>query len=292
MEQIKTDSPIGPDRAAITRDIAHFWDKTSLAVRAIWGPHIHHGYFETYDETPVEAQEKLMEKLAGLIRISPHDKILDVGSGMGGSSLYLADKYSANVTGITLSQKQVNIASHAAKERQIQNVTFKVEDALTMESFADNTFDVVWSLESCEQFYDKALFIRQAYRVLKPGGSLMLATWCSGAEEYEGAQAKQYIELCISLQLPYMPTINRYTILLQQQGFAIRHTLNWAPQVEKSWEIGLASLRAHSMFKLFTMSGWRGLRFRNQAKLMQEGFAQHRIQYGVFTATKPLVNGS
>jgi tocopherol O-methyltransferase len=287
MEKIKTDGPIGPDRKEITRDIANFWDKTTLAVRLIWGPHIHHGYFETYRETPVEAQEKLMEKLAALMNISPHDKILDAGCGMGGSSLYLAKRYSAKVTGITLSQKQVDIATSAAREDQIQDVVFKAEDALSMESFSENTFDIVWSLESCEQFYDKELFIRQAFRVLKPGGSLMLATWCSGAEEYDGAQAKKYMQLCISLQLPYMPTINRYTKLLQQQGFVIRDALNWAPHVEKSWDIGLTSLRAHSLFKLFTMSGWRGLYFRKQAKLMQEGFAQHRIEYGVFSAHKP-----
>jgi tocopherol O-methyltransferase len=287
MEQIKTDNPIGTNRAVITRDIANFWDKTSLAVRAIWGPHIHHGYFETQRETPVEAQEKLMEKLAALIKISPHDKILDAGSGMGGSSLYLAKKYSANVTGITLSPKQVDIASRAAKEEQLPNVIFKVEDALSMGSLPDNAFDIVWSLESCEQFYDKELFIRQAFRVLKPGGSLMLATWCSGAEEYDGAQAKKYMQLCLSLQLPYMPTINCYTKLLQRQGFEIRHALNWAPQVEKSWDIGLASLRAHSLIQLFTMSGLRGLHFRKQAKLMQEGFAERRIEYGVFSAIKP-----
>jgi len=291
MEKIRTDSPVGPDRSKITHDIANFWDKTSLAVRAIWGPHIHHGYFKTGHETPIEAQEKLMEKLAALIKISPHDKILDVGSGMGGSSLYLAKKYSANVTGITLSPKQVDIASRAAREEQLPNVIFKVEDALSMESFSDNTFDVVWSLESCEQFYDKELFIRQAFRVLKPGGSLMLATWCSGAEEYDGAQAKKYVQLCLSLQLPYMPTINRYKKLLQQQGFEIREALNWAPQVEKSWDIGLASLRAHSLIKLFTMSGLRGLHFRKQARLMQEGFAQRRIEYGVFSARKPSING-
>lgn len=289
MENIKTDSPIGPDRTKITRNIANFWDKTSLAVQMIWGPHIHHGYFETHRETPVEAQEKLMEKLSALIQISPRDKILDVGSGMGGSSLYLAKKYSANVTGITLSQKQVEIASHAAREEQLQNVIFKVEDALSMESFSDNIFDVVWSLESCEQFYDKELFIRQAFRVLKPGGSLMLATWCSGAEEYGGVQAKKYKQLCLSLQLPYMPTINRYKDFLQRQGFVIREALNWAPQVKKSWEIGLASLRTHSLWKIFQLSGWQGLLFMKKAKLMQQGFKEGRVEYGVFAAHKPFL---
>jgi tocopherol O-methyltransferase len=286
METIKTDRPVTLDRPKITREIADFWNKTSKAWQTIWGPHIHHGYFENHGETPVEAQEKLIEKLLALLEISPGDKILDVGCGMGGSSLYLAKKYGATVTGITLSQKQVEMATQLASENRVDNVSFKVEDALSLASFPDNSFDIVWSLESCEQFYDKEMFIQQAFRVLKPGGRLMLATWCSGADEYAGLQAKQYRKLCVSLQLPYMPTINCYAKLLQGQGFTVGHRLDWSTNVEKTWAVGLASLRAYSFFRIFTMSGWRGLLFGQQAKLMQEAFTQQRVKYGVFLAGK------
>jgi tocopherol O-methyltransferase len=286
METIKTDSPIPHDRLKITREIADFWNKTSKAWQTIWGPHIHHGYFESHRETPVEAQEKLIEKLLVPLEISPQDKILDVGCGMGGSSLYLAKKYRATVTGITLSQKQVDMATQLAKEASIENVNFKVEDALSLESFSDNSFDIVWSLESCEQFYDKQRFIQQAFRVLKPGGRLMLATWCSGADEYAGSQAEQYRKLCAALQLPYMPTIDCYAHLLQQQGFIIGHKLDWSTHVKQTWAVGLASLRSYSFLKIFRMSGWRGLLFARQGKLMQEAFNQQRVTYGVFFAGK------
>jgi tocopherol O-methyltransferase len=228
----------------------------------------------------------LIEKLLVLLEISPQDKILDVGCGMGGSSLYLAKKYRATVTGITLSQKQVDMATQLAKEARIDNVSFKVEDALSLESFSDNSFDIVWSLESCEQFYDKQRFIQQAFRVLKPGGRLMLATWCSGADEYAGLQAEQYRKLCAALQLPYMPTIDCYAQLLQQQGFVIGQKLDWSTHVKETWAVGLASLRSYSFLKIFRMSGWRGLLFARQGKLMQDAFNQHRVTYGVFFAGK------
>ena len=218
--------------------------------------------------------------------ISPHDKILDVGCGMGGSSIYLAKKFSASVVGISLSQCQVDIATEALKKDGVKNVSFKVEDALSLASFPDNELDVVWSLESCEQFYDKKLFIQQAYRVLKPGGTLMLATWCSNADNYAGHEAKKYKKLCVVFQLPYMPTINRYHHLLQGQGFAICHILNWSSYVSKSWEIGLAGIKLHSLFKMFQLSGWRGLLFIKNAKLMQQGFEEGRIEYGVFVVQK------
>ncbi|RPJ44976.1 MAG: methyltransferase domain-containing protein [Betaproteobacteria bacterium] len=287
METIKTDLPLAFDRPRITREIADYWNRTSRAWQTIWGPHIHHGYFEHHRETPVEAQEKLIEKLLALLAISPQATILDVGCGMGGSSLYLAKNYHATVTGITLSQKQVDMATRLAGQGHIENVTFKVEDALSMASFADNSFDVVWSLESCEQFYDKPMFIRQAFRVLKPGGRLMLATWCSGADEYAGRQAKQYRELCVALQLPYMPTINRYATLLQRQGFVVGQILDWSANVKETWTVGLASLRTYSFFAIFRMSGWRGLLFASQGRLMQQAFNQDRVKYGVLVADKP-----
>lgn len=287
MEKIRTDRPITQDRLRITRDIADFWNKTSEGWQTIWGPHIHHGYFEHRGETAVEAQEKLIDKLLALLTISSQHRILDVGCGLGGSSLYLARKYGAKVTGITLSQKQVDMATQLATKENIRDVTFQVEDALSLASFSEGTFDIVWSLESCEQFYDKQLFIEQAFRVLKPGGSLLLATWCSDAEEYHGAQAKQYEKLCAALQLPYMPTTDTYAKLLQQKGFSIRERLDWSVNVKDTWKVGLASLRSYSFFRVFQLSGWRGLLFGMQGKLMQKAFDQHRVRYGVFLAAKP-----
>src|SRR6266446_5824633 len=75
METVRTDRSITHDRLKVTREIADFWNKTSTAWQTIWGPHIHHGYFEDHGETPVEAQEKLIEKLLAPLEISAQDEI-------------------------------------------------------------------------------------------------------------------------------------------------------------------------------------------------------------------------
>ena len=286
MDKIMTDRPIMCDRAKITGEIGEFWNKTSKAFQTIWGPHIHHGYYENSRETPVEAQEKLIEKLLDLVEIHPKDKILDAGCGMGGSSLYLAKKFDVDVSGVTLSQKQVEIATALANKDGIRNVSFKVEDALSLASFSDNSFDIVWSLESCEQFFNKQVFFQQAFRVLKPGGRLMLATWCSDADEYSGPQARRYKKLCLSMQLPYMPTIDRYARLLQQTGFMVDQKLDWSSKVKETWAMGLANMRKYSYLEIFRMSGWRGLLFMKPVKLMEEAFNQDKVKYGVFLAHK------
>lgn len=284
---IKTNQPLMHDRHKMTRKIALFWDQISEGWHKIWGTHIHHGYYEHNQAlNPKDAQEKLIEKLSQRLRIMPKDKILDVGCGMGGSSLYLAKHYNATVTGITLSSKQVEIATRKADESKEKNVSFKIEDALSLASFEDNSFDIIWSLESCEQFIDKTMFLKQAYRVLKPGGQLMLATWCSSQDEYVDNLAKKYQKLCIEFDVPYMPTIECYNKLLSAQHFAIQESLDWSLFVKKSWDVGVSLVNAYSVWQLLKMSGWRGFRFAKQIKLMQEAFHQNRIQYGIFIAKK------
>jgi tocopherol O-methyltransferase len=56
--------------------------------------------------------------------------------------------------------------------------------------------------------------------------------------------------------------------------------------VKKSWDVGVSLVNAYSFLQMIKMSGWRGFRFANQIKLMQEAFHQNRVQYGVFLATK------
>jgi len=273
----------------ITRIIADFWDKTSDAWRAIWGPHIHHGYYEdNHLLTPLEAQENLIEKLVQHLKLNPQKKILDVGCGMGGSSLYLAKNHNAIVTGITLSKRQVSIAMQQSQAENIPNVTFQIDDALTLSQFANNSFDIVWSLESCEQFYDKNAFITQAFRVLKPGGQLMLATWCSDRDQYEGDLALQYKKLCLVFDLPYMPTIEAYQRALEAVDFELDHVFDWSSHVKKTWDVGISLLNAFSFLKLVRMIGWRAFRASKQIQLMRNAFHQERVKYGVFLATKPI----
>ncbi|MHB1948515.1 MAG: methyltransferase domain-containing protein [Gammaproteobacteria bacterium] len=284
---IRTDEVLMQNREHVTLKIAKFWDQISEGWRTVWGEHIHHGYYENNQIlTPKKAQEKLIEKLCENLSIFPETNILDAGCGMGGSSMYLSEKYGANVLGITLSSKQALIARQEAKERNINNVTFKVEDALALSSLKDNSFDIVWSLESCEQMFDKALFANQVFRVLKPGGKFLLVTWCSSQDSYEGRLAKKYKKLCMAFDLPYMPTMDWYSNMLVRQQFALTAALDWSDYVKKSWEIGISLANAYSFFHILRIAGWRGLRFSQQAKMMQNAFHEGRVRYGVFLAEK------
>src|ERR1700692_4658394 len=87
--------------------IREHYDAVSPYYRSLWGEHIHHGYWVRGDESKERAQLQLIEHLAQLANVKPGLDILDIGCGMGASSLHLARTYHVQATGITISPVQV-----------------------------------------------------------------------------------------------------------------------------------------------------------------------------------------
>lgn len=102
------------------QQIQQFYDASSGLWEEIWGEHMHHGYYGrggTYRLNRRQAQIDLIEELLawaeGDTSNNPPSTILDLGCGIGGSSLYLAEKLGAQVTGISLSPVQIKRAGNA-----------------------------------------------------------------------------------------------------------------------------------------------------------------------------------
>ena len=146
--------------------------------------------------------------------------VLDVGCGFGGTSRLLASKLpSASVKGITLSPEQVRRGTELAKEKGLGNVSFEVMDALKMD-FPDNSFDMVWACESGEHMPDKKAYVDEMVRVLKPGGTIVIATW--GQRETPPAFApeeKQRLQfLYDEWSHPHFISIEEYVRLMEATG--------------------------------------------------------------------------
>lgn len=276
----------GYNSAGTAVRVGRFWDKLSDAWRLTWGPHIHHGYYESSRETALEAQEKLVSKLIAWAGLSAANNILDVGCGMGATGIRLANTLACAVTGITLSRRQVELANEHARLNGAAKAAFRIDDALAMATVPSAEFDVVWSLESCEQFFDKRLFLRQAYRVLEPGGKLILATWCSAADGYTGGEARAYEKLCRAFDLPCMPSMAFYKSALAGQGFRLVKAEDWSQHTAPSWPHGLRIIRQVPWPVLFSRGGFLAIRFAGRIRRMEAGYRSGMVRYGVFLAVK------
>ena len=104
------------------------------------------------------------------------DKVLDVGCGAGVDTLFSAmmTGSSGTVVGIDLTPAMLKRAKKNLSKTDLKNVVFK-EGSVENLPFPDETFDVVTSNGALNLVPDKARAFGEIYRVLKPGGRLMVA---------------------------------------------------------------------------------------------------------------------
>lgn len=160
--------------------VAEYYDITLPYYKWFWhrdseSSALHYGFWENDTRTVKDAllnENKFLAELAG---VRSGTKVLDAGCGIGGSAIWLAKNRGAHVVGITLSKKQLEKAKELAKARGIDNkAEFYLKDFMNT-GFPDDSFDVVWAIESVCHAVDKKIFLKEAYRVLKKGGRIVVA---------------------------------------------------------------------------------------------------------------------
>jgi len=118
---------------------------------------------------------EVTEEIAAMLEVTPADRLLDVGSGIGGPARYLARRFDCRVTGIDLTTEFCAVARHLTRLLGLQSkVDFEVGDALAM-PFADSTFEGAYSMNVSMNIADKAALYAEIRRVLKPRAWLVLS---------------------------------------------------------------------------------------------------------------------
>ena len=282
---------------SLDRDIREFYDASSGLWESIWGEHMHHGYYGkngNYKLDRREAQIELIEELllwAGCSKDNPSQNIIDVGCGIGGSTLYLADKFGSSATGITLSPVQASRAKERASEAGLSDrVSFEVANALEM-PFADNSFDLVWSLESGEHMPDKAKFLAECYRVLKPGGKMIFATWChretdSLAGELTPSEVAHLKEIYRVYCLPYVISLSEYREIVTECGFQNLKSDDWSIAVAPFWDVVIDSAIAPQAIIGLFQAGWQTIQGALSLSLMSRGYDRGLVRFGLICASK------
>jgi tocopherol O-methyltransferase len=278
--------------ATLYKQIQQFYDASSDLWEEIWGEHMHHGYYGadgTQKKDRRQAQIDLIEEILQWADVRQAENILDVGCGIGGSSLYLAAKFHAHATGITLSPVQAARARERAEEFDLSSETsFQVADAQAM-PFADNSFDLVWALESGEHMPDKVKFMQECYRVLKPGGKLIMVTWCHRPIDHSPLTtseqqhlAKIYRVYC----LPYVISLPEYEAIAHQIGLQNIRTADWSKAVAPFWNVVIDSALSWKAILGLLRSGWSTIAGALSLGLMSRGYERGLIRFGLLCGNK------
>lgn len=135
-----------------------------------------------YPDELATVPELAVESFAGVAnpwklgRLSPGERVLDLGSGAGTDSLVAAQMVGPHgrVTGIDMTPEMLAKARAAAAEMGATNVEFVEAEAERL-PFADASFDVVISNGVIDLIPDKDAVFSELYRVLAPGGRIQIA---------------------------------------------------------------------------------------------------------------------
>ena len=260
-----------------------------------WGEHIHLGHYGS----PARrkdfrgAKQDFVHEMArwGCIdRLPPGTRLLDVGCGIGGSCRILARDYRFDVTGVTISPRQVGRA------RELTPVglpaRFQVDDAMAL-SFPDNSFDVVWSVEAGPHMPDKAIYARELMRVVRPGGVLVVADWNQRDDRLKPLSLWERVvmrQLLDQWSHPAFSSIEGFKELLEETGLVRGSvvTADWTQETLRSWldSIRQGVLRPEGLVQFGFRGFVKSLREVPTFALMRLAFGAGLCRYGMFRAVK------
>ncbi len=133
-----------------------------------WGP-----VATAYVGSSYHASGPDLKRIVEVAGLNGTQRVLDLGSGPGHTTLACAP-HATEVIGVDVTPQMVQVATDFAAQRGVTNVSFRVADSQSL-PFDDASFDVVTSRVSAHHYADAATAVREAYRVLKPGGTFVVA---------------------------------------------------------------------------------------------------------------------
>jgi ubiquinone/menaquinone biosynthesis C-methylase UbiE len=161
---------------------------------------------------------KYLDELIHEARIDADTYVLDIGSGVGGPAVYIANKTGCRLMGIDISDVGIETANKLASGAGLSDrVNFTFGDAMDM-PFPDNSFDLAISINVMNVFKDKEGLFRHVLRVLKPKG---LFAFLSGTFDMPD-DPKIIDDMAHGYLIPqYYDTVDDYKSMLKQAGFMI-----------------------------------------------------------------------
>jgi tocopherol O-methyltransferase len=266
--------------------VAAHYDELDRFYRTVWGTHLHHGYWQSGDESTEEAILNLSRLVATLARITAGSRVCDFGCGYGATARFFAQEYGAHVTGMTISRRQHELAQNMAGE----NVDFLLGDGLDNHLPACS-FDALVAIESSEHIGDKPAFFQEAQRLLRPDGRLVVAAWLA-REQATPFEARFLLEpICAEGRLPSMATASEYLAMFKAGGFRDPEFADLSRNVRKTWSICAYRLiktigTNAELRRALLQRDWGNHVFAKTVFRIWLAYRTGSMRYGVFSATK------
>jgi tocopherol O-methyltransferase len=309
-----------PTHRAIEHRVRSYFEDTTLDYLKWYGTRRHHHMHYGFDRdlppggSPTGNMTRYLAKIAGLL---PADsarapqRVLDAGCGMGGSSILIAREAGAVSIGINLVEYHARLARafalrDAAKwgtpretapgakpasfERPRTPARFVANNYMTP-AFKEQSFDVIWALESFCYASDKEAWIRNMAPLLKPGGRLVLGDGFSGRTSTNAAEERSFRHFLKGWAVPHFCSFDDVQEWARRSGLEVAHaediTQDVLPHAWKIFRLGPILLPWRKVLRALGIIGEE--RLQNALAIYhQYPTLKHGLwRYGVFCLRKP-----
>jgi len=213
---------IGPplSREAASEAVRAYYHATHWDFRLLWSASdLHFGLHHRPWRRHAEALRRTNRLLADLAEVGADSRVVDAGCGVGGTSLQLAAERGARVVGLTLVSAQAREAARrAARAGLTARARFVVAD-YTDSGLDGASFDAVIATESLCHAPDKAAFYREAARLLRPGGRLVVAEYVRTSRRLDDGSERLLGEWMRGWALPGLDTADEHRDHAGRAGF-------------------------------------------------------------------------
>jgi MPBQ/MSBQ methyltransferase len=232
------------------------------------------------DEFHIRGRAATLE-LARAAGLDASKRVLDVGSGVGGTSRCLAREFGCRVTGVDLTDEYCRAAAMlSAKVGLADLVDYRQGDATNL-PFDDGVFDVVWTEHVAMNIPDKPRLYEEMHRVLKPGGTLAIydvLAGPSGAVLFPVPWAR-------TPDTSFLVQPNELRRLLEDAGFTISDWLD-TTEAARAWFVSLADKIRKEGFPPLGFHLLLGADFQAMAQNQGRNLEEGRIVLGQVVARK------
>lgn len=218
------------------KNVIKYYNETSFDYKLIFFRKndfsMNYGYRDRNVKKRIEGSSRLYEIISQKIDINKNHNILDAGCGFGEASIWMANNIGCKVTGISLVENQIEKARKHAKEKNVPDKTKFIMADYTKTNFPDNSFDRIIAIETICHLEDKTDFYKEAYRILKPGGKILVAEYCLIRDSKTPKEKNELDLFYEGWSLPNLWNFKKHKQIMEKQKFKNVKTDNYSKHTD------------------------------------------------------------